>query len=245
MKNRLMWIVFTASFSAAFGQVGVGTTDPKSSLDVEATSVTAPTNEDGILIPRMNEFPATDPGADQDGMMVFITGDGSETKGFYYWDNDIPAWISIKDNNSLVRAKFSANTGVNQGSSGSNPDVVGWNKIIFDSETVDTNGEYDNITGIYTAKSDGMVTVTASIVSTFNATGTAFPAGIAIYKNGTRWQKLDYANTLFTDYSRSLTINIYLETNDYLEIYFGFPETFTNFNDLAEDKSRLIIMRQD
>lgn len=61
MKNRLMWIVFTASFSAAFGQVGVGTTDPKSSLDVEATSVTAPTNEDGILIPRMNEFPATDP----------------------------------------------------------------------------------------------------------------------------------------------------------------------------------------
>ncbi|WP_179021904.1 hypothetical protein [Winogradskyella forsetii] len=245
MKNIIKILVLLLCFNGAFAQVGVGTTDPKSTLDVEASSTATPTSEDGLLIPRIDEFPATNPGIDQDGMMVFITGNGSEEKGFYYWDNDIPDWVGVKDNNSLVRAKFSANTGVNQGAPGGNPDVVGWNKIVFDSETVDTNNEYDNVTGIYTAKKNGLVTVTASIVSTFNATGTPFPVGIAIYKNGTRWQKIDYANTLFTDYSRSLTINIYLETNDYLEIYLGFPETFADFNDLAEDKSRLIIMRQD
>ena len=237
-------MVFLCS-TMGFSQVGVGTTDPKSSLDIEASSVTAPSNQDGILIPRMNAFPATDPTADQDGMLIFITGAGTALKGFYYWDNDIPAWVAIKDSSTVVRAEFSVNTGVNQGTPGPNPNVVGWNMIIFDSEITDTNDEYNETTGRYTAKKAGVYSITASVVSTFNASGVAYPAGIAIYKNGQRWQKLDYDNTLFADYSRSITANIYLDVGDYVEIYFGFPETFANFNNLAQDKSRLIITSQN
>lgn len=245
MKSKILIIGLALSFNNAFSQVGVGTTEPKGALDVEASSRTTPTNGDGILIPRIDEFPLINPGADQDGMMVFITGSGSALKGFYYWDFDIPDWVAIKDNSSTVRAKFSTSTGVVQSTPGSNPDVIGWNKIIFDLETEDVNGEYDNTTGIFTAQEDGMYTVTASVVSTFNSGADSYPVGIAIYKNGSRWQKLDYGNSLYTDYSRSITTNIDLLANDYIEIYLGFPETFPDFNDLAEDKSRLIIISQN
>lgn len=244
MKKTILIICLIFGYNLN-AQVGVGTTDPKSTLDIEASSISTPTNEDGILIPRIDEFPSTDPTVDQDGMMVFITGDGTETKGFYYWDNDIPAWVAIKDNKTIVRAKFSVDTGVTQGSPGANQDFVAWNKLTFDTQTIDTNDEYDPLTGVFTANEEGLFSITASIVSTFNAAGTSFPVGIAIYKNGTRWQKLDYYNSQFTDYSRSLTTNVYLEVNDTIEIYLGFPETFADFNNLAEDKSRLIIVSQD
>ncbi|MDH7913348.1 hypothetical protein [Winogradskyella sp. SYSU M77433] len=84
----------------AFSQVGVGNTDPKSTLDISASSTTSPTNEDGILIPRIDNFPTTDPTADQDGMMVFYTGTSLSGKGFYYWDNATTSWVSVKGSDS-------------------------------------------------------------------------------------------------------------------------------------------------
>ena len=244
--KRVLIIVILLSSVYSFAQVGIGTTNPNSALDIEASSRLTPTNEDGILIPRLDVFPATNPGADQDGMLVFITGnDLSVLKGFYYWDNDIPAWVGIKVSSTVIRAEFSVDTGVNQGAPGGNGDFVGWNKIIFDSELTDTNNEYDPVTGIYTAKRAGVYSVTASVVSNFNDGIGPTPVGIAIYKNGNRWQKLDYINSPFTDFSRSITANIYLDVNDFVEIYFGFPEDDANFNNLAQDKSRLIITRQN
>ncbi|MGC1472875.1 MAG: hypothetical protein WA775_09810 [Psychroserpens sp.] len=245
MKYLILILTFFLSFNFSFSQVGVGTSDPKSTLDIEASSRIAPSNEDGILIPRADEFPASIPGADQDGMLLFITGSGTPLKGFYYWDHDILSWVALNDNSSVVRAKLSANTTINQGSSGSNANVIGWNKVVFDLETEDVNAEYDNTTGRFTAKKTGLYTVTASIVSTFNATDQPTPVGIAIYKNGNRWQKLDYFNTFFTDVSRTITTNIDLVVGEYIEIYLGFPETFADFNSMAEDKSRLIITSQD
>ncbi len=82
----------------AFSQVGVGNTDPKSTLDISASSTTSPTNEDGILIPRIDNFPTTNPTADQDGMMVFYTGTSLSGKGFYYWDNGSGTWVAVGNN---------------------------------------------------------------------------------------------------------------------------------------------------
>jgi len=95
MKKTILLIVvllFTVSF---YGQVGINTTDPNATLDVEATSVTSPTNEDGMLIPRIDDFPSSNQGAAQDGMMVFVTGNGTPSKGFYYWDNGTTTWVSV------------------------------------------------------------------------------------------------------------------------------------------------------
>ncbi|MHA7841859.1 MAG: beta strand repeat-containing protein [Winogradskyella sp.] len=94
-------------------QVGVGNTDPKSTLDISASSTTSPTNEDGILIPRIDNFPSTNPTVDQDGMMVFATGNGTPTKGFYYWDNGSAAWVSILGTkNTLDEAYDEGGTGL-------------------------------------------------------------------------------------------------------------------------------------
>ena len=77
-------------------QVGIGTTTPNSLLDIKASSQSTPNNTDGILVPRFDAFPATNPGADQDGMLAFLnTAMGTDGKGFYYWDNDQTKWINI------------------------------------------------------------------------------------------------------------------------------------------------------
>ncbi len=77
-----------------YSQVGIGNTAPKSILDIQASSQSNPTNTDGLLIPRIDAFPATNPGTDQDGMLVYLT---TNTK-FYYWDNANTSWIPITSN---------------------------------------------------------------------------------------------------------------------------------------------------
>jgi len=80
--------------NSAFAQVGVNTTSPKSTLDIVATSATNPTNTDGVLVPRLDAFPAIDPGPDQNGMLVFLTQDiTGYFKGFHYWDEPLKDWI--------------------------------------------------------------------------------------------------------------------------------------------------------
>jgi len=77
-------------------QVGIGNNAPKSTLDITASNKPLPANTDGILVPRVDAFPTVDPGADQDGMMVFLTTAVSTfTKGFHYWDNTLSNWIRI------------------------------------------------------------------------------------------------------------------------------------------------------
>jgi hypothetical protein len=92
-------IIFSAAVCfiscLSYAQVGIGNTDPKSSLDISATNTATPSNTDGILIPRIDDFPTPDPGADQDGMLVFVTGSGTPAKGFYYWDQGTTTWVNV------------------------------------------------------------------------------------------------------------------------------------------------------
>ncbi len=96
MKIQLTIIFVCLSFWAT-AQVGIGNTDPKASLDITASNAATPSNTDGLLIPRVDEFPVTDPTAAQDGMMVFVTGAGTPSKGFYYWDNTGVSWINVNN----------------------------------------------------------------------------------------------------------------------------------------------------
>lgn len=77
-------------------QVGIGTTNPESTLDIRSSSQSNPSNTDGILIPKMDGFPATNPTVAQDGMLIFITGNGTITKGFYYWNNTTSQWVTLE-----------------------------------------------------------------------------------------------------------------------------------------------------
>lgn len=81
-------------------QIGIGTPSPDAQLDIRSSNQAAPANNDGILIPKVDVFPATNPTVAQQGMLVYLTtattfGGNPKPIGFYYW-NDSPAdWIGI------------------------------------------------------------------------------------------------------------------------------------------------------
>jgi len=98
--SRIIYILVAFALFAPFvqAQVGIGNTSPKSILDIQASDQTAPASTDGILIPRIDAFPAIDPGTDQNGMLVYLTTDGEGFTGeaFYFWENS--QWNSISNN---------------------------------------------------------------------------------------------------------------------------------------------------
>lgn len=72
MKTFLYTIVFL-SVMPCMAQVGIGNTEPKAVLDISVTDSSNPTNMDGVLIPRIDAFPTTNPIADQDSMLIYPT----------------------------------------------------------------------------------------------------------------------------------------------------------------------------
>lgn len=77
-------------------QVGVNTTAPNSQLDIRSSNQATPANTDGILIPKVDVFPAVNPTAAQQGMLVYLTtAVGPKQPGFYYWDNPTLSWIGL------------------------------------------------------------------------------------------------------------------------------------------------------
>lgn len=94
--KRLILLLMLMTGAQVLAQVGVGTTNPQSNLDIPATNAAAPTATDGLLIPRVSAFPAANPAAAQNGMMLFLTADlPGKPKGFYYWDNATTSWIGV------------------------------------------------------------------------------------------------------------------------------------------------------
>lgn len=82
-------LIFTCSIS--YSQVGINTTSPNAALDIQSSNQATPANTDGILIPKVDAFPLTAPGALQHGMVVYLTTTdipSGSTLGFYYWNYD-------------------------------------------------------------------------------------------------------------------------------------------------------------
>ncbi|WP_338350527.1 hypothetical protein [Nonlabens tegetincola] len=82
MKNLLISL-FLIINTVCLSQVGINTTSPNANLEI-AAGTTAEYN--GILLPKNDEFPTTVT-SNQDGMMIYITGNGSVTKGYWYYDH--------------------------------------------------------------------------------------------------------------------------------------------------------------
>ncbi|WP_460218460.1 tail fiber domain-containing protein [Psychroserpens sp. MEBiC05023] len=96
MKTSILAnLFFILSLISLNAQVGINTTDPQSQLDIRSSNQATPSNMDGILIPKVDNFPATNPTATQDGMLIFVTGSGTPTKGFYYWDQATTSWTNL------------------------------------------------------------------------------------------------------------------------------------------------------
>ena len=88
-RNYLIHLFFILLPTITIGQVGIGTTTPKVTLEI-----TGDGTNDGLLLPRVNSFTAL--GAAQNSALVYLTTTvGSDTPGFYYWDNTTTTWIPL------------------------------------------------------------------------------------------------------------------------------------------------------
>lgn len=156
MKKVILILFFLPL--AAIAQVGVGTTNPNASLDIRSSNQATPANTDGLLIPKIDEFPATLPTGAQNGMLVFVTGAGTPSRGFYYWNFGSLSWIplqNIERINDLIDGKsdvdgsedgssvyLGINAGANDDSSDNKNVAIGFQAL----EDVDgsANNEGDN-----------------------------------------------------------------------------------------------------
>ncbi len=149
IKNLICYLLFCNLINA---QVGIGTTSPNASLDISSTSITSPSNTDGILIPKMNNFPLTDPTALQDGMLVYATGSGTPDKGFYYWNNTTGNWIPFIDNSgsSAGISSVVAGNGLTNTESGSTVtlNTVATNGLTTNADDIRLGGTLVQVTNI-------------------------------------------------------------------------------------------------
>lgn len=96
MKKLVVLLLFVLPFQNGFSQVGINTTTPNAQLDIRSSNQAAPSNTDGILIPKIDAFPVVSPGSDQHAMMVYLTTpDLGKQPGFYYWNFVFSDWISF------------------------------------------------------------------------------------------------------------------------------------------------------
>ncbi|HIB49255.1 MAG TPA: hypothetical protein EYN07_13475 [Flavobacteriaceae bacterium] len=98
MKAQINLTLIICFFAGhLFCQVGINNTDPQATLDITATNVANPTNEDGLLIPRISQFPTADPTILQHSMLVFLTtASGTNPPGYYYWNQPTTTWLPLR-----------------------------------------------------------------------------------------------------------------------------------------------------
>ncbi|MBC5834700.1 tail fiber domain-containing protein [Flavobacterium sp. F372] len=87
MRKIIQLIIILCTSTAIYAQVGIGTTNPNTSANLEILSSTG-----GILIPRMTQAQRNliTVGATQNGLLIYQT---DATPGFYYYNGT--AWVSF------------------------------------------------------------------------------------------------------------------------------------------------------
>ncbi len=188
MKKIILYTFLGFSFWS-YSQVGVNTTEPHAQLDIRSSSQANPTNTDGLLIPKIDNFPGVNPGVDQNGMMVFLTTTvGSNAPGFYYWEAVSNTWVPVKgsDGGTLDQA-------YNFGGAGAG------NTIIADAGAVTIAGT-DGLVSTGTLGTGALSPSGEGVRMVWNPGKAAFRAGGIIF--GTQWNNVNIG-----DYSTAFGLN--------------------------------------
>ena len=109
MKKVLLTIAFALPTAYVMAQVGIGTSDPKTTLDVTAVNPTGNLETvEGILIPRVDRERAQSMRNIEKSTMIFVnnisTGKQENTakninaEGFYYFDGTV--WVKLSSGNA-------------------------------------------------------------------------------------------------------------------------------------------------
>jgi hypothetical protein len=122
-KLVILFIIIT--YSNCFAQIGVNTATPYAQLELKSINPSNPENNEGILIPKIDIFPTTNPTVNQDGMLVYLTtANGSFAKGFYYWNNASNQWIGLENRTNWSNLGDNGTNGLNFLGTTNNQDLV-------------------------------------------------------------------------------------------------------------------------
>lgn len=167
MKTSLLLFALTLS-TCVFSQIGIGTMTPTATLDI-----------DGDV--RIRNVPVeTIMDVAQDSLLV-ISRDGriKTISATEITDRALP---------SIIKGNFNGSGLVNLSL------ATGTQDIPFDQEDFDMNDEYDTSTNTFTAKQDGIYSVSVQIEAD-GTLGVATNFGVLILKNGVVEVRNSYANT--------------------------------------------------
>lgn len=184
MKKIILSIAFIATGLVASAQVGVGTTNPLVSLQVDRSTDNA--QADGVLVPRstvaqLNAKEAAY-GTNQNGTLVYITaiaGAANQTSnvtatGFHYYDFPTNKWVSMVPKAPTVPARLT-----NTGGDLTNADLNGY--VIY---TGGTDGVTFSLGTITSPKVGDTITIADDGDGSFLVSGMAAPARSAPASNG-------------------------------------------------------------
>ena len=174
MKKIYFLFLLFFSTSSLVAQVGINTTDPKAQLQIKSSNENSPAITDGLLIPKVNNFPASNPTIAQQGMLVYLkNASGSNQPGFYYWDFATLVWKPIAGataSGTLDQAYDSGGAGLGK-------------TITADSGAVLIDGT-DGLVSTGTINQGAIAPSGAGVKMFWNPRKAAFRAGVV---TGTEW----------------------------------------------------------
>ncbi|MBP4136909.1 hypothetical protein [Flavobacterium geliluteum] len=167
MKNKLLFLILFSGSFAAYSQVGIGTSMPNTSSQLEVVS-----NDKGVLIPRIKLTGSTDVTTILNGninsLLVFNTEIISDiTPGYYYWYNNkwnrivVSSEIASIPNTVIYNPSTQEFTYVD--GSGTTQ-IVDIRTIIKANETLTTQAQ-NTSTGAITYTNEAGTAVTSQVVS--------------------------------------------------------------------------------
>jgi hypothetical protein len=116
MKRIFTFSLITFSFINGWSQnsIGINTENPLALLDIQSSD----NQNAGIILPNVGKFPSTSPNVDQNGMLLFLDKEISNSagfEGFYFWDHENDSWQYIFQskmiNQNLFKTMASAHVG--------------------------------------------------------------------------------------------------------------------------------------
>ena|SRR5690554_6201102 len=176
--KKIIFIMFFLSLTSLYSQnMGVNTETPKATLHVEPTDKNSPTGADGIIIPRMADYPGD---GIVKGQLIYLINHPTDQSGFYYWDGEEWVWLINHYERTIDVATYVA-SGTGYTGSGNNR-VVNFSRI----DAFDTTGFSVSGNSITVGKSGKyLVTFTTSAKRTSSTTGRQANFAYVLYVNNT------------------------------------------------------------